>query len=204
MYGMSIKKPDGSLWLSPDFTPVNLIDKGKISAKTGTVFNTSIPISRPCFFFVRLTSKSYIAFTQFNNGGKHAIKIEKSDNQGEVFVYAFSNMVTPPGSHGIAFYNANGEMVYHGKMKPLDAKLVSVSGITFDVNLGYPCAIMPSLTALNSVRNPSLGGFMIFESQAAAYGNGVYSLSRQVAQTSGPVGIYTASSVLVINSSHYD
>lgn len=204
MYGMSIKKSDGSLWLSPDFTPVNLIDRAVISANTGTVFTSSIPVDRVCFFFVRLTAKSYISFTQFNNGGRHAIRIDRSDNQGEVIVYAFSNMVTPPGSHGIAFYNAHGEMVYHGKMRPLDAKQVGVSGIAFDVNLGYPCAIMPSLTALNSVPNPALGGFMIFESQAAAYGNGIYSFSRRVAQTPGPVGIYTASSVLVINASHYD
>lgn len=204
MYGMRITKPDGSIWLSPDFTPVNLINRATIGSGVGTVYKTSIPVNRVCFFFVRMPSKTYVAFTQFNSGGYHAIRIDKSDGGGNITVYAFSNMVTSPGSHGIAFYNANGEMIYHGKMKPLDAKQISVSGIAFDVDLGYPCAITPSLTALNSVPNQGIGGHMIYESQSGAYGNRIYSISKNVAHTPGPVGIYTATSVLAINSSLYD
>lgn len=32
MYGLSITKPDGSLWISPGFTPQCLINKGTIPA----------------------------------------------------------------------------------------------------------------------------------------------------------------------------
>lgn len=32
MYGLSIMKPDGSVWISPGFTPQCLINKGTIPA----------------------------------------------------------------------------------------------------------------------------------------------------------------------------
>lgn len=204
MYGMQITKPDGSIWLSPDFTPVNLINRGDMGVYNGSIYQTSIPFDRVCFFFVRMGSRAYTAFSHINNGGYHALRIDRTDNPGWIRVYAFSDMVTSPGSHGIAFYNSDGQMTYHGKMKPLEAHQIPVSGITFDVYLGYTCAVTPFQTAINSVPNPQLGGHMIFESQSGASGSNIYSISKQVAQTPGPLGVYYSSSILAIDASKYD
>ncbi|MCN3320712.1 hypothetical protein MLU56_25090, partial [Escherichia coli] len=40
MYGLSITKPDGSLWISPGFTPQCLINKGTIPATEKAFFKT--------------------------------------------------------------------------------------------------------------------------------------------------------------------
>lgn len=37
MFGMSITQSDGGLWMSPEFTPQNLINKGTMSASKGSV-----------------------------------------------------------------------------------------------------------------------------------------------------------------------
>ncbi|EFC9800596.1 TPA: hypothetical protein HNC25_11875, partial [Escherichia coli] len=50
MFGMSITQSDGSLWMSPEFTPQNLINKGTMSTSKGSVFQTSIPSNKSCFF----------------------------------------------------------------------------------------------------------------------------------------------------------
>ncbi|HGU2248914.1 TPA: hypothetical protein ACM7I4_004576, partial [Escherichia coli] len=53
MFGMSITQSDGSLWMSPEFTPQNLINKGTMSTSKGSVFQTSIPSNKSCFFFIK-------------------------------------------------------------------------------------------------------------------------------------------------------
>ena len=204
MYGMQITKPDGSIWLSPDFTPINLINRGDMGVYNGSVYTTSIPFDRVCFFFVRMGGRAYTAFSHINSSGYHALRIDRTDNPGWIKVYAFSDMVTDPGSHGIAFYNSAGKMVYHGKMKPLEARQIPISGITFDINLGYTCAVTPHQTAINSVPEPQFNGHRIYESQSGASGTSIYSISKQVAHTSGPLGIYYSSSILVIDASKYD
>lgn len=205
MYGMQITRPDGSLWLSPDFTPINLITKGNLNPAVGSVFSTPIPFHKTCFFFVRMGNRSFNAFDQFNNGGYHALKLTHTfDNPGYIMVYAFSDMVTPPGEYNIAFYNASGEMTYHGGMKPLEVQQVPISGVTFDVELGYLAATTPIQTAAFTVPNPSLGGNNIYVAHAGASGSRIYSTSRQVALGPGHVGINFSNSILAINASKYD
>lgn len=205
MYGAQIKRPDGSLWLSPDFTPVNLINRGNIGLAVGSIFQTSIPVSKACFFFVRMGNKSFNAFDQINVNGYHALKLTHTyDNPGYIVVYAFANMVTNPGTHGIAFYNERGEMVYHGGMKPLEAYQVPVGGVTFDNDVGYLAATTPTQTAVFTVPNASVGGNDIFVAHGGAVGNRIYSTARQVARGPGTAGIQYSSSMLVINASKYD
>lgn len=204
MYGMQLVKPDGSIWLSPDFTPVNLISRGDMGVYSGSVFTTPIPFDRVCFFFVRMGGRAYSAFTHINNGGYHALRLDKTDNPGWIKVYAFSDMVTPPGDYGIAFYNSAGDMVYHGKMLPLEAHQIPINGLSFDVNLGYTCAVSPQQTAINSVPTPQIGGHAIYESQSGASGTSIYSIAKQVAHTPGPLGVYYSPSILVIDAAKYD
>lgn len=204
MYGMSILKSDGSMWLSPDFTPQNLINKGTISGDAGSTLNTDIPVDKTCFFFVRGGKVAHVQFEQFNNGGKHALRVSAYDSHpGTITVYAFGDVVTPHSGYGIAMYNASGQMIYHGEMRPLDAEQVSV-GDNFEKDMGYQCAIMPCRTGLFSVPNPSLGGYNVYMSACIAVGSKIYSRSMQVGWNTGPMQNRFSTSVLVINTAKYD
>lgn len=86
-------------------------------------------------------------YTHEQIDGYHALRLHqivRGTNPGVTTVYAFANMVTQPSEYGIAMYNPLGEMIYHGEMMLLDAKLIPVD-IKFEKDLGYPCAIMPAL-----------------------------------------------------------
>ena len=86
-------------------------------------------------------------YTHEQIDGYHALRLHqivRGTNPGVTTVYAFANMVTQPSEYGIAMYNPSGEMIYHGEMMLLDAKLIPVD-IKFEKDLGYPCAIMPAL-----------------------------------------------------------
>ncbi|EEW0217937.1 hypothetical protein ABGK14_005244, partial [Escherichia coli] len=175
MYGLSIMKPDGSVWISPAFTPQCLINKGAIPGTKKAFFKTSIPSGKSCFFFVRTANRSNVMYTHEHIDGYHALRLHtfNDGNPGTTTVYAFGNMVTPPSEYGIAMYNPDGEIIYHGEMMLLDAKLIPV-GIQFDINLGYPCAIMPALVGYyNWQRTPY--DRPIYTTSTGATGNKIYS-----------------------------
>ncbi len=68
-------------------------------------------------------------YTHEQIDGYHALRLHvivRGTNPGVTTVYAFANMVTPPSEYGIAMYNPDGEMIYHGEMMLLDAKLIPV------------------------------------------------------------------------------
>lgn len=210
MYGMQITKPDGSLWLSPEFTPVNLINRGSMEVKLGAIFKTSIPSGNMCFFFVRFGARAFVAFDQIIIDGMHALKIDKVDVKGDspksIIVYAFSDMVTPPPKYGIAFYNKSGKMIYHGAMKPLEVKQVNTDtgNLVFDINLGHLAAVTPTMTAAFTVPNPSVGMNDIYVAHAGAVGNTIYSKGARVANNPGTIGISYSTTILAIDASKYD
>ncbi|MFK3627135.1 hypothetical protein, partial [Escherichia coli] len=147
MYGLSIMKPDGSVWISPGFTPQCLINKGTIPATEKSFFKTSIPSGKSCFFFIRTEKKADVMYTHEQIDGYHALRLHvivRGTNPGVTTVYAFANMVTPPSEYGIAMYNPDGEMIYHGEMMLLDANVIPVD-IRFEKYLEYPCAIIPDI-----------------------------------------------------------
>jgi hypothetical protein len=65
-YGMQILQSDGTLWLSPEVTPMNLIDKGVMAGINGEVFQTRIPSGVPAIFFVRMQNELYASFSQID------------------------------------------------------------------------------------------------------------------------------------------
>lgn len=204
MYGMSITREDGSLWLSPDFTPQNLINIGNIPPSQGAYFQSSVPSYKSCFFFVKQDIVAHVRYSQIDVGGYHALRLDTfNTSPGNTRVYAFGDIVTPHSGYGIAMYNANGEMVYHGEMRPLEAYQVAVSD-HFNINLGYPCAIMPVQTGVYSVRDPQLGVFRVYLSACGASGTSIYAEDMQVASTPGPVVKSYSTTALVINTSKYD
>lgn len=204
MYGLSIMRPDGSVWISPGFTPQCLINKGAISGTKKAFFKTSIPSGKSCFFFVRTENRSNVMYTHEHIDGYHALRLHtfNGGSPGTTTVYAFGNMVTQPSEYGIAMYNPSGEMIYHGEMMLLDAKLIPVD-IKFEKDLGYPCAIMPALVGYyNWKRTPY--DRPIYTTSTGATGNKIYSCEHYSGGATWDIRKPYIDKVLVINSSIYD
>ncbi|HBQ4880513.1 TPA: hypothetical protein L7414_003487, partial [Escherichia coli] len=179
-YGCAITQPDGSLWMSPEFTPMSLIDKGAIPAKVGGFLQTRIPVNKSCLFFFKAEKKAGIMFTYSEVNGYYAITIkELSGSPGIITGYAFADMILPHSGYGIAMYNEYGEMVYHGEMMLLGVDFVPVTSHEFTKDVGYPCAVMATFVgnAVNVIREPTqyspIGAGEILATTAVAYGNTV-------------------------------
>lgn len=81
-YGMQILRPDGNLWLSPEVTPMNLIDKGVMAGTKGEVFQTRIPSGIPAIFFVRMQNELYASFSQIDQNGYNSLRIDANAGVG--------------------------------------------------------------------------------------------------------------------------
>lgn len=205
MYGMSITMPNGNLWLSPNFTPANLINKGTMGNSKGSVFRTTIPSNKSCFFFIKSSGKANLMFTHEHDGGYNILKIlQVSGSPGTITVYAFSDMVLPHSEYGIAFYNESGQMVYHGEMLPLDAELVSVPiERDYSRDMGYPCAVMPAIIGAKSYRRTDYDR-PVYVTMTGATGNQIYNGSWYSSNVSWDLSRRYTPGALVINTSKYD
>ncbi len=114
MFGMSITQSDGSLWMSPEFTPQNLINKGTMSTSKGSVFQTSIPSNKSCFFFIKSSNKANMMFIHEHSNGYNALRLHQvNGSPGTITVYAFSDMVLPHSGYGIGFAPIFPDTCYH-------------------------------------------------------------------------------------------
>ncbi|EFX2773254.1 hypothetical protein EY237_22150, partial [Shigella sonnei] len=135
MFGMSITQSNGNVWMSPEFTPQNLINRGTMSTSKGSVFKTSIPSNKSCFFFIKSSNKANMMFVHEFRDGYNVLRLNQvGGNPGTITVYAFSDMVLPHSGYGIAMYNSAGKMVYHGEMMPLDAEIITITNPQFTIN----------------------------------------------------------------------
>ena len=203
MHGMSITQPDGSVWLSPEFTPANLINKGTLPATKGAIFRTSVPSYKSCFFFIKSDNRANMMFLHEQSGGVNVLKLHQvSGNPGTITVYAFSDMVLPHSGYGIAMYNEGGEMVFHGEMMPLDARLIAVD-VQFSVNVGYPCAIMPALVGVYSHRRTAYDR-PVRVTMTGATGHTIYNGEWYSGNVTRDIRKSYTRHVLVIDTSGYD
>lgn len=143
-------------------------------------------------------------YTHEQVNGYHALRLHafNGNSPGETTVYAFGNMVTPPSQYGIAMYNQDGGMIYHGEMMLLDARLIPVD-IKFSVNLEYPCAIMPSLVGYYNHRRTDYDR-PIYTTATGATDNTIYSGEFYSGNATRDMAEAYIDKVLVINSSVYD
>ncbi|HAX1983271.1 TPA: hypothetical protein JW546_005086, partial [Escherichia coli] len=171
-----------------------------------------IPVHKSCLFFFKAESKAGIMFTYTEVNGYYAITIKQlSGNPGIITGYAFANMVLPPSEFGIAMYNPDGEMIYHGEMLLLDVDFVSVPSYEFSTDVGYPCAVMATFVgnAVNVIREPTqyspIGAGEILATTAVAYGNTV---STGRIKVGNYVGLGRTKKLIdhlpVINTTKYD
>lgn len=205
MYGMSITMPNGNTWLSPNFTPANLINKGTMGSSRGSIYRTTIPSNKSCFFFIKSQNKANMMFTHEQDGGVNILRLlQVNGNPGAITVYAFSDMVLPHSGYGIAFYNEAGQMTYHGEMKPLDAELVPIN-IDFDFarDMGYPCAVMPAIVGAKSRRRTDYDR-PVYVFMTGATGNQIYNGQWYSSNITWDLTKRYTPGALVINTTKYD
>lgn len=203
-WGTKIVRADGSVWMSPDFTPLNLINRSVISGAAGTVFQSSIPAGNECLFFVRYSADGVAAFAEINQNGFRALRTERAQGTGNIAVYAFGDIAPCAPKYGIFMFNASGRLIYHMNMKPLELFQVKINPATPTVSTGVPCAVSPAFTGRTTQFNSSVGGFDVFSHYAGAYGNVVTNRRIQTGRGSGPGGFIYSTSALYIRTENYD
>ena len=127
MYGMQIVDENGAMWMSPDFTPMNLIDRVVIPGNNGYVFQSRIPDNMQCMFFIRFDNDAVCITREFSQNGFKCLQIIRTTGTGNITVYAFGNMVIDVPRYGGFIFDASGRMVYHAGMKPLEVQTTAIS-----------------------------------------------------------------------------
>lgn len=205
-YGLQILKSDGTVWISPDFTPLNLIAKATINAVSGATYQSPLPVGNEVLFFVKQSTEGVVKFNEINLNGFKSLQINASGISGSVTIYCFADMAVRKSDYGIFLFNAQGKLVYSSDMKPLEIKKVaiSVSGEP-RINIGKPVAVMPAWSGRTSAPNSELGGFNIFDYFTGAFGNYITNLRIQVAGGgSGSAGFSYQTEAYYIETSIYD
>ncbi|MBS6032054.1 MAG: hypothetical protein KIB40_02695 [Pantoea sp.] len=218
-FGAQILKDDGTLWMSPDVTPMNLYQKFTQSFNADTSLSTtiqlSVPASNPCMVFTR-TGGGGIAYGMTQQNGYWSLSITgcATDNgsSGTVNVtfYVFTNLVTVPSRYSAAYYDSAGVMRWHAEMRPLQIFQRSVSGLpgrgSFDA--GFTSAVSSIYSGL-SVVNYAPGTPPVYYWGSWAWrstGSSILELPVYIWNTTSG-STYTQwgnSDVLYINAGNYD
>lgn len=155
-FGFAIRQPSGRLWMSPDVTPMNLIERLTIIACKDVTFTTSVPSTVPIMIFVRYAKKIYtwqegkkvltgFDFQKQSLSGYHAYRLWGGFNQSSpITVYVFAAMAKKSSKYGLDIYNATGTLVYSAQMRPLQMAYYSTQhALEFTTDLKEPVAVVP-------------------------------------------------------------
>ncbi|WP_061284692.1 hypothetical protein [Kluyvera cryocrescens] len=176
-YGLKIYRDDGSLFISPDVTPMNYVGKYRYTGN-GTI-QLDIPDTASIMPFLRnddVNGATHLTWTV--SGGKWWINVNTT---GAGWVYVFATIVTVEHGYGLAVYDSNGKMTWNTDCLPLDINAtpnpwngapINSSTVKIDVDVGLPAAIMPGICSnylliLSSSEHIYIYGSMV----ARAYGN---------------------------------
>lgn len=187
-YGLQFFRSDGSLWISPDVTPLNYI--GKISYGGVGSFTTSIPSNKNLMLFVRNSSANAASrITTTISGGVWIINVIQSNSGGEI--YLFSNMVTTTSGWGVAVYNTSGEMVWNTDMRPLQIFTVgNPYGVSqngnYSIETGVQVAVAPGVCSTYiAMLDPGANVYLWGAISAGAYGSAIYGVRTSGIQVNG-------------------
>lgn len=145
-YGIQILKPDGTLWLSPDVTPLNLIQK--IRVNTNNTYQTTIPSGKSCVGFVRTDANTCFEVKFINSGSNWSFTVAKGAGSG--WVYVFSNIALVESGYGIKLFNETGGLIYTTDSIPLQVEKYPVTNQGDDtviVDIGKQVAVLSALVA---------------------------------------------------------
>lgn len=190
-YGLKIYREDGSLFISPDVTPLNYIGKFRFEGNT-TLF-TGVPASVNIMSFIRNDTSTGAAYViPVQSGGQWNLSVDTNNSSG--YVYVFADVVTVTTGIGLAVYNAYGKMVWNTDCIPLQINYVdnpyngtgSGPNVNYDVDVGVPAAVISGMSstyliALNPAESLYIYGTMV----ARAYGNIVGAYARDGEQVHG-------------------
>ena len=152
--------------MSPDVTPMNLVQRFSQSFTASSSLQTKIQLSVPagnaCMVFTRSSGTAGgIAYAMIQQNGYWTLNITgcslDSGGTGTVTIifYVFADMVTTPSRYSAAYYDANGVMRWHMEMRPLQVYQHSVSGLpsrgSFDAGFTAAVSSIYSGLAVTSV-----------------------------------------------------
>lgn len=158
-YGGQILRSDGTYWLTPDQTPLNLVKREHIGYGYSTAvqyYDTGVSTSRPCAVFQRITNGDVqgrcFGGYLIQRNGTWQVQLNGTPGPFDLMWYVFSNYVVAPTAYDIAYYNASGQSVWNGSSRPLQlhraavSKQTSVAGGTVVIDAGQTVAVMPSFS----------------------------------------------------------
>lgn len=187
-YGLQIFRDDGSLWMSPDVTPINYIGNLRYGG-TGALV-TSVPSYKTLMVFIRNDAAAAgTRITLNNSGATWVINIIQTESSG--FIYLFSNMVTSTSGWGVAVYNGAGEMVWNTDMLPLQFFTVpNPYGIdqtgSFAIQTGIQLAVAPGICSTwLAPLDPGAGKYLWGEIHAGANGSVIYGVRSNGIEVTG-------------------
>jgi len=191
-YGLKIYRPDGSLWISPDVTPLNYM--GRIGFGNGT-YNTGIPSNKSLMFFARHDAPHGAGlFVPNNSGATWVITVTNAAAGGQL--YLFSNHVINQHGYGVAVFNAAGEMVWNTDMRPLQVfRIANPQGVNmngaFEVPVGVQVAVNPGVCSTwIAPIDPAAGIYLTGAMLAGAYGSTIYGTRINGDQTGGGMPVW--------------
>lgn len=176
-YGIKIFRDDGSLFISPEVTPMNFITRYRFTGPT--TFHTDIPATANVISFIRndnVNGAAYVIPKAVN--GKWDLALNGNNNGG--YVYVFANIVPITSGVGLAVYNAAGEMTWNTDCLPLELNFVnnpwngsgSGAGANYDVNVGLPAAVVSGMSSTFLIPlDPGTTLYIYGTLTARAYGN---------------------------------
>ncbi|EKN3986534.1 TPA: hypothetical protein ACVBYD_000802 [Yersinia enterocolitica] len=172
-YGMQILRDDGYLWLSPDITPLNLIQKIRIT--TNNTYQTNVPSNKTCLGFYRTDSNTTFEIKYSNSGANWSFTAAKGMGSG--WVYIFSNIALVSSGYGIKLFNELGELTYSTDSIPLMINkypVVNIGDATSITDIGKQVAVMPGLVATRlTALNPALGIYLFGYNWSLAFGTSI-------------------------------
>ncbi len=153
-FGGQILRSDGTYWLTPDQTPLNMVKRQDVTyTSNGNVqyYDTGVATSRPCACFMRINTNVAGAIQcgyliQRNGTWQYQLN---GTTACSVRWYVFSNYVVAPTAYDIAYYNASGVAVWNGSSRPLQVfratvtEANSVADGTVILDAGQPVAVTP-------------------------------------------------------------
>lgn len=185
-FNMSITRPDGSVWLSPDQTPFCFIEK--INFLSPGTYVTKVPVSKQIVCFAKVSGMAPIVMSYGESNGYNTVNITKG---GSGTLYVFSNYEQNSGEYGIAFYDKSGAVVYSAESKPLVFSSIETpivqTGTFHELEIGYECAVLPAMVHQRVIRFGANLNWLIGFCYSSAYGTKISSvIEHQVEVMSWP------------------
>lgn len=219
-FGFAIRNPSGRLWMSPEVSPMNLIERLTITAAHGATFTTSIPKDIPIMIFVSYAKKvNTYMFEQTEVSGFHAYKIsggvfifypatsgipeeyKVGNHQTSLMtVYVFAAMAKKTTRYGLAIYNASGRLVYSAQMRPLQLCHYQTNHTkTIDIDMKESIAVAPmhySMTGEENNEGDLFDWYTTYNYWVGAYKNSVYNALTIKYEFAGIINDFNKSNAL--------